>query len=219
MRPGDSDTRAGGDRTRCCGWLLLLTLVLWLPSASGQQLLDRVVARAGTVAITLSDVRAASGLGVIDAPGSEASAVEALVDRQLALVEVARFPPPEPSAAEIDARVATMKAHAGAELDRLMRATGLTEQRIRDLARDTLRIQGYVDERFGTSVQVTEEDARRYYDAHPGEFTRNGALIPYEEALADAQRRASDERLRGTVEQWLKDLRARADIVTLPPIQ
>jgi hypothetical protein len=210
----------GRGRTRRCGSLVVATITLWLTPAGGQQLLDRVVARVGTVAITLSDVRAATGLGVIDARAvSEASAVQALIDRQLALVEVARFPPPEPTSPEIETRVAMMKAQAGTGLEQLMRTTGVSEQRIRDLARDTLRIQGYVDQRFGTSVQVTEADARRYYDGHPEEFTRNGTLIPYEEVEADAQRRASDERLRGTVEQWLKDLRVRADIVTLPPIR
>ncbi len=211
-----ADSRAGRRRWRS---IIVLVLASWLPAASAQQLLDRVVARVGTTAIMLSDLRAARGLGVIDASAPEADAVQALVDRQLSLVEVARFPPPEPSSAQIDERAAAMKAHAGADLEELMQATGLTEQQIRDFARDTLRIQGYIDQRFGTSVQVSEEDARRYYDAHPEEFMRNGTLIPYEEALAEAQRRASDERLRATVEQWLKDLRARADIVLLPPVQ
>jgi hypothetical protein len=205
------------ERNRRC-WLVLSALVVSLSPVSAQQLLDRVVARVGTVAITLSDVRAAIGLGLVEtASATDAAPVQPLIDRQLMLVEVARFPPPDPALAAIDAQIETMRAHAGAELGALMRNTGIDEQRIRELARDTLRIRGYVDQRFGTSVQVTEDDVRRYYEAHAQEFTRNAMPIPFEEAAPEARRRASDERLRATVEQWLQDLRARAEVVVLNP--
>jgi hypothetical protein len=194
-------------------------LIAWLTPLGSQQLLDRVVARVGTIAITLSDVRAAAGLGLVEASaGNEAAAVQQLIDHQLVLAEASRFPPPEPTPAAIEARVASMKVHSGGDFDRLMRTTGLDEQRIRDLARETLRVQGYIDQRFGVSVQVTGDDARRYYEEHPEEFRTNGMPIPFDQAEPEARRRASDARLRATVEEWLEDLRSRADIVVLPPI-
>lgn len=205
--------------SRCRNWAVLAALLLWMSPVSGQQLLDRVVARVGATAITLTDVRAAIGLGLVDASSAtEAAAVQPLIDRQLMLVEVVRFPPSDPVPAAVDAEIGRMKAHAGAQLETLMRSTGIDEQRIRDLARDTLRIQAYVDQRFGTSVQVSEDDVRRYYDAHPQEFMRNAMLIPFDQAEPEARRRASDERLRMTVEQWLQDLRARAEVVVVPAI-
>jgi hypothetical protein len=100
-----------------------------------------------------------------------------------------------------------------------MRDVGLDEERLRDLARETLRIQAYVDQRFGTSVQVSEDDVRRYYDAHPQEFMRDGMPIPFAEAELAARRLASDERLRASVTQWLTDLRARAEVVVTPPLR
>jgi hypothetical protein len=188
--------------------------------AGAQQLLDRVLARVGGVAITLTDARAAIAFGVVTAaPGSAGSipdAVQPLVDRQLTLVEVARFPPPDPTPAEIDAETARMTARAGDGLQTLLRETGLDEARLRELARDTLRIQAYIDQRFGTAVQVGEDEARRYYDTHPQEFTRNGVTIPFEEAQGDARQRASAERLEATVAAWLTDLRERADVVVNP---
>ena len=208
-----------GIRGRLRNGLLAAALIAWLTPLGGQQLLDRVVARVGTIAITLSDVQAAIGLGLVErAASTEAAAVQPLIDRQLVLMEAARFPPPDPTPAAIEARVASMKAHAGADLERLMRTTGVDEPRLRDLARDTLRIQGYIDQRFGVSVQVTEDDARRYYDAHPEEFRSGGLQVPFDQAEPEARRRASEERLRATVERWLEDLRARADIVVAPPI-
>jgi hypothetical protein len=102
-------------------------------------------------------------------------------------------------------------------LAELMVSTGTGDDRLRDLARDTLRIDGYVDQRFGTAQQVTQDEAAAYYDAHPEEFRRNGVVIPFEEALPVARERANAERRRAQLDRWLLDLRARADIAIPTP--
>ena len=119
---------------------------------AGQQLLDRVVARVGGTAITQTDVDAAVGLGIVEAPSTQDPAARRqVIDRQLLLAEVSRFPPTEPSETAVAELVAKMKSRAGGNYDALLRRTGLDEQRVRDLARDTLRIEAYVDQRFGTA--------------------------------------------------------------------
>jgi hypothetical protein len=190
--------------------------MLWLPPAAAQQLLDRVVARVNGIAITLTDVHAAIGLGLVDATGGEdpqAAATRQMIDRQLILGEVARFSPPEPDAAAVDREVAALKERAGPRLEALVRSTGLDEERIRDLARDNLRIRAYLDQRFGTNVQVSEEEVEQYYRGHPEEFTRNGVLESFEEAAPLARERASALRRSALVAQWLRDLRARAEVL------
>jgi hypothetical protein len=102
-------------------------------------------------------------------------------------------------------------------LAELMVSTGTGDDRLRDLARVTLRIDGYVDQRFGTAQQVTQDEAAAYYDAHPEEFRRNGVVIPFEEALPVARERANAERRRAQLDRWLLDLRARADIAIPTP--
>jgi hypothetical protein len=182
-----------------------------------------VVARVGSTAITQTDVRAAVGLGVVTGGAPEGGgradapppAVQQLIDRHVILLEVARFPPADPPAPAVDLVVAGMKARAGEGLEQLMRATGYDDARLRDLARDTLRIQAYIDQRFGTAVQVSEGDVRRYYDEHPEQFRRGETTLPYEEVQTQARRLASDERLRATVNQWVSGLRGRADVVVL----
>jgi hypothetical protein len=188
----------------------------WLPMAHAQQLLDRVVARVNGYAITLSDVNAALALGVIEAPAGEAqqpTATARLIDRQLVLAEVARFAPPEPDAAAIERETAAMKARAGARLADVMRATGLDESRIRDLVRDTLRIQAYLSQRFGTSVQVSDEEVAAYYRNHSAEFMRNGTVMSFEEAEPTARQRAATTRRDATIAQWMSDLRMRAEVI------
>ena len=167
-------------------------------------------------AVTMSDVRTARELGLIEMnPGEDAEAValERTIERQLVLDEVARFSPPEPADSAVTEEVVAMKQRAGSRLDALVVATGLDEARLRQLARETLRIRAYVAQRFGTNVQVTEEEARTYYEEHPAEFTRDGVRIAFEEAEPVARQRASAERMRSTIDKWVRDLRARAEVV------
>jgi hypothetical protein len=105
-----------------------------------------------------------------------------------------------------------MKSHAGSRLADVMTSTGLDDEKLQLLARETLRIRAYVRQRFANNAQVTEDEARKYYDDHPDEFTRDGMRLSFEEAEADARRRASDERFRTTLDQWTRDLRMRAEV-------
>jgi hypothetical protein len=129
-----------------------------------QQLLDRVVARVDSGIILLSDVRAAVALGVVEAagPDPDRAGIEPLIERQVILGEVARFPAPEPTAMAIDEQTAMMTARAGGGLAALMQATGIDEPRIRELARDTLRIQAYVKQRFGAAATLTDPEVRQW---------------------------------------------------------
>jgi hypothetical protein len=130
----------------------------------GQQLLDRVLARVDSAVITLSDARAAIGLGVVESstPEPDATALQQLIDRQVLLVEVARFPSPEPATEAVDTLAATMRGRAGGRLDALMRATGIDEARVREMARDTLRIEAYVRQRFGATATLQQADVRQW---------------------------------------------------------
>src|SRR5262245_46680955 len=149
-------------------------------AALAQQLLDRIVARVDGYPITLTDLKAAVALGIGNVPpgAPEASAIELLVDRQLMLAEVERFAPPEPSATEIAGEVDAMTARAGGRLAAVTEETGVDQARIRELARESLRIQGYLNQRFGTTTLLSEEEVLQYYRIHPEEFTQNGRLIP-----------------------------------------
>ena len=183
-------------------------------SLGAQQLLDRVLARIETEAITQSDVRALVEFGLIDAKSpDDPAAVQQAIDRHLILKEVARFPQTEPAATAIDQQLAAMKGRVGNRLEAVMRATGLDDSRLRGLARDTIRIRAYLEQRFGIVNQVGEEEARKYFEEHRDEFTRDGKPLSFEEASAEARQRAAATRLQGSLTQWLRDLRARADVV------
>jgi hypothetical protein len=190
----------------------LVALLVAVP-ARGQQLLDRIVARVNGVSITLTDVKAAMALGIAEPP--EAAAIQQLIDRQLVLSEVARFLPPEPPPSAVALEAGVLTARAGLHLPEIMASTGVDEARIRELALENLRIQSYLNQRFGVNVQLTEEEVAQYYRIHPEEFTRGGTLMPFTEAEPVARERASAERRAVAVAQWMRDLRARA-VISLP---
>lgn len=180
-----------------------------------QELVDKVVARVDGSALTLSDVRIAVALGIVQPAedGGDTAAAAALVDRQLVLTEVARFVPPEPGVEAIEREMAVLAARTGGRLADVMAATGLDEARLREIARDSLRIEAYVGQRFGTGAQLTEEDVLQYYRIHPEEFMRDGRLTPFGEAEPAARERAASERRAATLAQWMRDLRARSEVV------
>ena len=189
--------------------------VLGFDNASAQ-LLDRVVARVDGYAVTLSDVRAAIGLGIVEA-ATEETGVDGAIERQLVLTEVARFAPPEPAPDAVEREAMRLRSHAGARLPGLTAATGLDDARIREIARDNLRVEAYLNQRFGTTVQLTQEDVLQYYRIHPDEFTKDGRLMPFAEAEPEARQRAAGERRAAMVGQWHRDLRGRAEIVLTTP--
>jgi hypothetical protein len=156
------------DRQGWTTWLTGVAVALAI-SLAAQQLLDRVVARVNGSPVFLSDVRAAAGLGLADG-GSEGDQVRQMVRRQVLLGEVGRFPPPEPSAADVAAEAARMKARVR-DAAAFMREQGLSDQQLQSMARDSLRIEAYLAQRFGAA------------------------------------------RAKDAVEQWMKDLEARADVV------
>ena len=220
---GDDGVSAAAPHTqllRAAVCLHFAFCILNCTEASAQILIDRVLARIDGVPLTLTDVQAAIGLGLIQVPpGSDAIAAGAqqMIDRQLELTEVQRFPPPEPPPAAVAAEAARLKMNAGTRLAALMQSTGLVERRITDIARENLRIAGYLDQRFGTAVQVSDEEVAAYYRTHEAEFTRGGQTVAFEDAEPAARQRASSERRRAIVDQWIRDLRSRADVVLNPP--
>ena len=204
-----------GDRLRASVALIVVAVY----PLGAQQLLDRVVARVNGQVVTLTDVKAAVALGVVEVPAGagDTSAIERLIDRQLVLAEVARFAPPEPAAADVARETAALTARVDSRLAAVMESTGIDEARIRDIARDNLRILAYLDQRFGATVQLTGEEVEQYYRIHPDEFTRDGTLMPFTQAEPLARERGGAERRASIVARWMQDLRARAEVVQTRP--
>ena len=127
---------------------VLLTMAMLSAPVTAQELVERTLAIVGGTALTLSDVRTAIALGVIDTNEVDV-ATEALVQRALILREVERYAPTEPSPTEIDQRLTQLRDGLGNEqLQSILSAGGFTEARLRAWLRDDVRIAAYLNQRF-----------------------------------------------------------------------
>ena len=201
--------------------IVIALLMAWpWSAAAAQELLDRILARVDGNPITMSDTRAAIRLGLVEpAEGVDPIlfALRQLIERRLMLAEVARFAPPEPDPAALNAHVNALAARVGtpADLAALEQSTGYGGDQIREVARDSLRIQAYLNQRFGASVQPSDEEVGQYYRTHLDEFTSGGRVMSFVEAEPTARQKASAARRAAIIFQWMRELHQRADIVEL----
>ena len=136
-------------------------LAFLLVAPAGAEVIDRVLAVVNGDLITLSDVTAARELGLVSVPEAAdpvRAVLNALIDRALELDEVDRYGPPEPTNEAVDRDVAAVRARfsSQAAFDAALARSGIDLQRLRATARENLRIQAYLDQRF-----VAAEDRRR----------------------------------------------------------
>jgi hypothetical protein len=174
--------------------VLAVTLIGFLLLAArpaSAEIIDRVVAVVSGQIITKSDVEAARALGLVD------DGLQSLIDRILMLNEVRRVSPTEPSAGDVDRRVAAIRSRfaSASALEQALAASGINDQVLRIYAEDDLSLAGYLDERFSDASQPTEEEVRQ-----AGEASR---------AKLAAERRQT------LIAAWVGELRRRADITVL----
>ena len=187
-----------------------MALLSVLAAAVGAQVVDRVLVVVDGRLVTLSDVRASTTLGLVDASGTE-QATDRWVERLLVLQEVDRFAPPEPPAAAVDAQMAELRARRPLTPEALARL-GVDEDWVRRWVRDDLRIQSYTEQRFSGSLEPGGEEIENYFRQHPAEFVRDGQPLPDAEAQALARERLMGSRRRALLADWLDGLKRRASI-------
>jgi hypothetical protein len=197
---------------------LVLSAALVPAAGSAAEIIDRILAVVDGAIIMQSDVRVAMRLNLVPSAGAPdpASAVlERLIERQLILSEVDRYAPPDPAQADIDRHVADIRSRAGAEFESVLQLGGIGLEQLRRDVRDDLRIEAYLQQRFG-SIQPTEEEILQYYRAHPDSFSQGGAVRSFADAHDSARAALIVERRGETIREWLSGLRRRANVNVLP---
>jgi hypothetical protein len=200
---------------------VLLGILAAAGSIARADVIDRILAVVDNSLVTQSDVVAAMRLGLEVPPAGAAdpiaAVVDRLIDRTLTLGEVDRYAPPEPSAAEITLRIEKIRQAfpSPSAFQAVLNETGLDETQLRRRVRDNLRIAGYLQQRFGSPVQPSEDQILDFYRSHPGEFSRNGVLRPFDEAHDEVRAVLLDERRSAVIRDWLTGLRRRANVTVL----
>lgn len=200
-----------------CGSLVALLATLTPVRA---EIIDRIVAVVQGNVIMLSDIAAVRRLGLVVPPAQDdpvAWTTNRLIDRALMLIEVDRYSPPEPSDAAISQALAAVRGRftSQAELDRALVSSGMSADQLRRFVRDDLRLDAYLDQRFGTTLQPSDDEVAAYYREHAPEFTRGGRLLPFDEVSGEVRAKLLAERRARLIADWVSGLRRRADVNVL----
>jgi len=132
-------------------------LLVWSAAAghvAAQAELDRVVSRVNNSVITLSDIREAMLMKLVEDSTSEDSTRRGLENRMLILAEISRVLPALPPASDGDlaARRAQWESGVGgrARVPDLLGRTSLKENGLEAWLRDDVRIQMHLNRQFGS---------------------------------------------------------------------
>ena len=198
----------------------MLILLIALIQAPAPQVIDRILATVGGGLILQTDAVAAIRLGFVSPPASRDPlqwTLDRLIERRLMLIEVDRYGPPEPPRAEVDRRMQQIDERIGSveRLEGILRETGLSVEQLRLYVRDDLRIDAYVQQRFGSTFQPSEDDIVGYYREHPDEFTRDGKLLSFAQARDGARAAVVAELRAAAVRDWVASLRRRTEVNVL----
>jgi len=198
--------------------LLMLVLGSLVPVRA--EVIERILAVVSGALVLQSDAEAAIKLGLVTVPpGADRlqAALDQLIERQLMLIEVDRYGPPEPPLSEVDVSVREIdqRIGSGERMNAILRESGMTVDQLRLRVRDDLRIRSYLLQRFGNQPVPPEDEIVQYYRTHEREFTRDGVVRPFSEAGIQARDALIAERRSQLIREWLAGLRRRTEINVL----
>jgi hypothetical protein len=207
--------------TRALTILALGAAVSLMPTTARGEVIDRILAVVNRELITLSDVAAAIRLGLVSVPqdGSDSTraVLDTLIDRQLELGETNRYQPPEPPESQIQARMAAVRTRFStpAAFAQALDASGVSEDQLMLRLREDLRIEAYLNQRFGVSRPPSDQELIEYYRAHTADFSTAAGARPFAEVREQIRARLSALQRASLVADWLTGLRRRTEIADL----
>lgn len=203
-----------------------------LPSrACGQEVVDRMVAVVNdTGLITYSDLLWQLALQPsvpLDPPRRDdlRGALDLLIGQRLILQEAEKLPAVAPTQKEIvdeTTRLIGFFPSQAAFYERLARVgLGQDSAQLREIISDRVRIQKYLDFRFGSFVVVTPKEVEDYYrDVYVPRWRRQspGVVVPVLDKVRDQiQRELTEGKKESDTDNFLEQARAAAQITILDP--
>ena len=199
---------------------MLVTACLAIAKPAGAELVDRVLALVAGQTILLSDVRAFVRLGLVhstDTGEQQSDTLGHLIRRHLILTEVDRYLVEEPAAKIVDQRLGQVRKQFQTEgqWSDVLAETGLNNADLRHIVRDEIRIETYLDQRFISAIQPTDDELLNYYRQHQDDFTNRGTPLPFAEVQGTVRSQLAAERRQDLISEWVSSLRDRGNIIRL----
>lgn len=212
---------------------LIVECLLAANSASAQEVTDRTIATVSNgdrvELITLSDLvwQLALQPGTpLVAPTSQKlnQALQLVIDQRLILQEAERLPGIAPSEAEITQGLKNLAAQFPTQTELQDRATrvGLSSDQLREIVRQRVEIEKYLDFRFRSFTIVSPDELKDYYaQVWAPRFRRQkaGQIVPtVDEARAAIEKELTESKVESQIDEFLEGARNRAEITILSPV-
>lgn len=186
------------------------------------QELDRILAIVSGHVILASDVRGFDELGLIELQaegerGRDSQMLTKLIERRLALDEISRFFVGTPTNNLVDQALTRVRSRFGNEAEFLsvLETVGLDTTDLREIIYDDLRLEAYLNERFGSMEEISESEVRTYYEANRDLFGEGQSGF---ESVKDKVRAVFWEESRGElIREWRSGLIRRGTVTLLDP--
>ena len=207
-----------------------LLLTAHQPPAAAQEVVDRMVASVnGRELITYTDLLWQLALEPdtpLEQPRSEdlQRALNLLIDQRLIAEEAGKLP--AIAAKDEDVERATndlVKRFPSREgfRERLQRV-GLTPEQLREIVRQRVEIENYLNFRFRSFVVISPKEISDYYrDVYVPRWRKAspGRIVPtLEQASKQIEQTLTEAKIESDTDAFLEDARARAEIVILSPV-
>jgi len=180
--------------------LFLAGSLAWGQAAEPGRVVDRIVAVVEGVSdgrvITWSDLTFEAAVALVQRGGMRAAtvplddqalrtALDFAIAQRLLIAEADKVGAFQPDEGELDAAVRAFEAKfdSDAAFQRFLRKHDVDRGGLREVLRRTLRAERVLDSRVRLRAQVSEADARRYYDLHQLEL--NGTYDEVRQSLRD----------------------------------
>jgi len=219
--------------TQVAAWLMTLLIC---STVSGQSqgtargvVVDKMVATVNGELITYSDLLWQLALQPetpLDNPSSQdlQRAFDLMVRQRLIAQAATRLPALAPKDEEVEAALTELIHHFASEAQFMerIRKVGLTAEQLRDIVRNRVATEKYLDFRFRSFVVVTPKEIEEYYrDVYVPRFRRRspGSIVPkLEEVRAEIERTLAENKIASDMTAFIDQARDRAEIVILNPL-
>ena len=213
--------------------LCALAFFLLAPQARAQEVADKMVATVNSGVrpslITYSDLLwqlALQPSAPLDAPSSDSlnRILNLVISQRLILQEAERLPAIEPTDQEIKDRTDELVKlfPSQAEFQERVARVGLSADQLREIVRQRLTIEKYLDFRFRSFTVVTQKEVEDYYrDVYVPRLRRQqpGRIIPtLAEAYKEIEAELTESKIESETDEFLDSARERAEITVLNPV-
>lgn len=198
---------------------MLLLMAAW--ESSGQELIDRIVARVENDVVLLSDMRELSHyqMFVDGKTESDAQLLERLIDQWIVRNEANVSRIAQPSDEDVERSLTRLKRSFSSpeEFEGRRKLSGLSEADVRRMMKSQLYLTNYLDTRFRPSIQIADKAIEEFYETRViPRAKERGQTPPTLDAAHDFIQEALVLRaINEQAEKWLKESRTRVHVENL----